>query len=65
MEGLICQGKEFVFYLKDNEDLAKVSDLGNDMVKTVAMARRLSKLYWRKSLPNFTTSQAGSRKRIS
>lgn len=49
MEGLLCQGKEFVFYLEDNGDLLKVFDLGNDMVKPVGMTRRLSALYWRKS----------------
>lgn len=41
MEGLVCQGKEFPLYLEDNGDLLKVSDLGNDVIKTLGIARRL------------------------
>lgn len=53
-EGLLCQGKEFVFYLKDNRDLLKVVDLGNDMVKigngqetiSVILVRKPTRLFY-------------------
>lgn len=59
MEGLLCQGNKFVFYLEDNGDLLKAL-IWVMIWSKLGMARRLSALYWGKSLLDFTTPQQGT-----